>query len=94
MWETSKREPDINTIIKLSSFFNIDIDYLLGHTKEPIKPPDLINNDPELTEYLDQLANRSEMRMLFSLAKNATKADVETAVKIIEAIRGNGDVET
>ena len=43
--------------------------------------------DDELLAYLDELKNRSEMRMLFSLAKNATKEDVEKAVRIISALR-------
>ena len=60
-----------------------------------ISPVDLIVDDPDalssseddkLQEYLEELKNRSEMRMLFKLAKNATKEDVEKAVKIIEAL--------
>ena len=47
--------------------------------------------DAELTEYLEVLRSRPECRMLFSLAKDATKADVEKAVAIIEALRGIGD---
>lgn len=43
--------------------------------------------DVELGEYLEMLRNRSECRMLFSLAKEATKEDVEKAVAIIEALR-------
>ena len=43
--------------------------------------------DDELLAYLDELKNRSEMRMLFSLAKNATKEDVEKTVRIISALR-------
>lgn len=44
------------------------------------------NGDDELQQYLEELKNRSELRMLFKLAKNATKEDVEQAVRIIEAI--------
>lgn len=59
-----------------------------------INPVDLVNGsetelsdeDTELAEYLEELKNRSELRMLFKLAKNATKDDVEQAVRIIEAI--------
>ncbi|MBO4216348.1 MAG: helix-turn-helix transcriptional regulator [Clostridia bacterium] len=42
--------------------------------------------DAELEEYLEELKARPEMRMLFSLAKDATKEDVERAVAIIEAL--------
>lgn len=47
--------------------------------------PDLSN--PELTMYLEELRSRPEMRMLFSIAKDATKEDVEKAVAIIKALR-------
>ena len=43
--------------------------------------------DADLDDYLEMLKNRPECRMLFSLAKDATKEDVERAVAIIEALR-------
>lgn len=71
---------------KIANYFGISIDYLLGNTEQKEKP--LVNEDEELTEYLDELKNRPEMKMLFSLAKGATKEDVEKAVKIIETLLG------
>jgi len=64
------------------------VDWLTGLSdeKDPKKKP-LINGDEELTEYLEQPRTRPEMRMLFSISKNATKEDVERAVAIIEALR-------
>ena len=41
----------------------------------------------ELTELLEELRNREDMRMLFKLAKDASPDDVRQAVKIIEALR-------
>lgn len=71
-------------ISKIASFFDVSPEYIAGKTD--VKKP-LVNDDEELTDYLEELKNRSEMRMLFSLAKNATKEDVEKAVKIIEALK-------
>ncbi|HFD2043955.1 TPA: helix-turn-helix domain-containing protein [Clostridium perfringens] len=31
-WENNKREPDIQTLIKISKYFNVSIDYLLGNS--------------------------------------------------------------
>ena len=76
-------EPTNPTKKKLADYFNITIDELMSGEKE--KPAN--NEDDELNEYLDELRNRSEMRMLFKLAKGATKEDVEQAVKIIEALK-------
>ena len=78
-----KKGLSATTAQKIASYLGVSVEYLLGEeTKEETK---LVNNDPELTEYLEILKNRPEMRMMFSLAKSATKEDVEKAVKIIEA---------
>ena len=71
------------TLSKIAAHFGVSVDYLLGKKNE--KP--LINGDEELTEYVEMLKNRPECRMLFQLSKNATKEDVEAAVRIIEALR-------
>lgn len=73
---------------RIASYFGVSVSYLLG-TEQKEKP--LINDDEELTEFLEQLRTRPECRMLFSLTKDATKADVEKAVAIIEALRKTGD---
>lgn len=81
-YETGKREPDNETLLKLSEYFGVTVGYLLGAEDKP-----LINDDQELTDYLEILKTRPECRMLFQLTKNATKEDVEAAVRIIEALR-------
>ena len=45
--------------------------------------------DQELSEMLETLRTREDMRMLFKLSKEATPEDVRQAVKIIEALRKN-----
>ena len=70
---------------KIASYFDVTVGYLLGEEEQKEKP--LINGDEELTEYLEILKTRPEMRMLFQISKDATKEDVEAAVRVIEAIR-------
>lgn len=84
-YETGVTEPDFRTLVLLAELFGTTTDYLLGKDCDPIPSTE----DQELLDYLDELKNRSEMRMLFSLAKGATKKDVEQAVAIIEALRKN-----
>ncbi len=43
------------------------------------------NEDDELASYLEQLRSRPEMRAFFSLAKNATRREVQDAMRIVEA---------
>ncbi len=77
-------KPTPDKLEKLASYFDVTVDYLLGSSEQ--KKP-LVNNDEELSEYLYLLKTRPEMRMLFKVSSKATKADVEKAVRIIEAIR-------
>lgn len=64
-------------------------EYLARTGKAPQHSPDAEHepDDPELAEILEQMKNRSEMRMLFKLATNATPEDIRRAIHIIEALR-------
>lgn len=31
MWETNKRQPDLEMVLKIADYFNVSTDYLLGH---------------------------------------------------------------
>ena len=82
----SGRKKGISTATaqKMAAYLDVSVGYLLG---EEQKEKPLINGDEELTAYLELLKTRPEMRMLFQISKDATKEDVEKAVKIIEALR-------
>lgn len=82
MYECGNREPELELLQRMADCFGVSVSALLGREDAP-----LVNGDPELTEMLEALRDRPEMRMLFSLTKGATKEDVEAAVKIIEALR-------
>jgi len=82
---SGKDIPDDRLLI-IANILDTTPEYLRDETDE--KKP-LVNGDEELTEYLNYLKNRPEMKMLFSLAKDATKEDVEKSVKIIEAFLKN-----
>lgn len=83
-WKTNGVSiPSADVLKKLSTYFDVSVSELLGESEN--RP--LINDDQELTDYLEMLKTRPECRMLFQLTKNATKEDVEAAVRIIEALR-------
>ena len=75
-YETDKSEPTFDTLQKLADYFGVTVDFLMG--RDTIEKP---------AATMEELKNREDMRMLFSLAKGATKEDVMQAVKIIEALR-------
>jgi transcriptional regulator with XRE-family HTH domain len=81
-WKKTGATPGGDTLHKIAQYFGVSTDYLLGKEKMP-----LVNDDEELTEYLQVLKTRPECRMLFQLSKDASKEDVEAAVRIIEALR-------
>ena len=82
MYERGNREPELDLLQAMADLFGVSVNVLLGR-----QDPELVNADPELTGYLEQLRDRPELRMLFSVTRNATKEDVEAAVRIIEALR-------
>jgi len=77
--------PKQEVIAKIAEYFSVSIDYLLGNTD--IKSPQPTSEDDELLLLLDELRNRPDMKMLFSVSKNCTPDEVRQAVKIIEALR-------
>lgn len=81
MYERGQREPELELLERMADCFHVSVNALLGRDEAAGEP------DPELAEYLTVLRDRPEMRMLFSLTKNANKEDVETAVRLIEALR-------
>lgn len=80
-------------LIEIANHFGVTTDYLLtGKETEPnIKVVDDENNvvvlDDETLELIDSLRSKPEMKMLFSVSKNATPEDIIKTVKIIEALR-------
>lgn len=85
-WKKKGTTPQAAQLQKIAAYFNVSMDELLGGESKNPKEQPLINGDEELTEYLEELRTRPEMKMLFKLTKGATKADVEKAVKIIETM--------
>ena len=63
----------------LASYYGVTTDFLLGVERKA---------DDQLEEYLEMFKSRPELKMLFNLTKDATREDVEKAVKIIEAVLG------
>ncbi len=44
-YELGKREPDFDTLVKLSDYFNVTTDYLLGRTGKPYQYYNVILDD-------------------------------------------------
>ena len=92
-WKKGATPSDAN-LIRIADYFGVTVDYFkerLGQKEKPAEDDGLVNRDAELTKYLDELRNRSEMRMLFSVAKDAKKEDIEALAKFFEQMNGKKD---
>lgn len=69
---------------RIAEYLGVSTDYLLGNTERPEPQAGV---DEELAEYLEELRSRPEKRMLFSVTKNATKAQIEAIVRMIEEMQ-------
>jgi transcriptional regulator with XRE-family HTH domain len=51
-WESGKRTPDVETIMKLADYFNVSIDYILGKTdiRTPIETIAAHRSDDPMSE--------------------------------------------
>ena len=77
------------TLSKVAAYFEVSVDFLLGNEQKEKAVIDVVDDD--LQEYLDELRNRPEKRLLFSVTKHATKSQIEAIVKMIEEMQGAGD---
>lgn len=72
MWETNKRLPDIETLIRLADFYNVSLEYLLGRSdgRTDCYNNDLSHKENELITYFRNTRNASSLS--FSEKKRLT----------------------
>lgn len=82
-YESGYRKLDPDTLIKLSKFFNISIDYLLGNIDEPLSLDDL--------QFMKELKHKSdkqlmdENRFVDEEGKLISKEDIKKMLEILRA---------
>lgn len=82
-YETSRREPDYETINKIANFFKVSVDYLLGRTDKPDQ-----SLDQDVREFVDSL-ELSDDKILekFALTVDGNKLTPEEARRFIAFVR-------
>lgn len=85
-WKQQKSQPNPEQLRIVAKILDTTPAYLTGETDVP-DLSDVDADAAELSELLTALREREDIRMLFSLAKDASPSDVRQAVKIIEALR-------
>jgi transcriptional regulator with XRE-family HTH domain len=81
-YETSRREPDYDTINKIASFFKVSVDYLLGRSDHP----EVLDDD--VKDFVDNLELSDEKIMeKFALTVDGRKLTPEEARRFIAFVR-------
>jgi transcriptional regulator with XRE-family HTH domain len=70
-WESGKRTPDVETIMKLADYFNVSIDYILGKTdiRTPIETIAAHRSDDPMSELPEEARKSLEEFKEFILRK-------------------------
>ena len=85
-WKQQKSQPNTQQLGIVAEILGTSPAYLCGETDDPAPPAPSVGSD-ELDELLTALRERKDLRMLFSLARDASPEDVRQAARIIEALR-------
>lgn len=89
MYEIGRREPDTDTLYRLSKIFNVSIDYLIGKTNIKDTADEITNavsDEPELVEFWNTLKQRPDLKLLFKQTRNLSTKDIKQVIRIIKAI--------
>lgn len=85
MWETGKREPDIDTLIRIADYFNVSVDYLLGKSENKKMPTD-DNTDEHINvvkirgrdgSFVEKHLTDSQLAILKGMIEQFPEADFE-----------------
>lgn len=82
--ELGKVKPTYKTALKLVHALDVSYDYLFGRDDLSY-----YSEDEDVVKCLEYARDNPNIRMLFSVAKDATKEDIETTIAIVKALKAN-----
>lgn len=82
-YESGTVDPSAEALQRIATAFNISSDRLLGLEN-------IDKESDEIWELREALRRDPERRMLFNASRNVKKEDIMTAVRILDALKGNG----
>ena len=71
--------PSIDKVEKVANYFGVTVDYLLGNL-----------DNPEEIDFLRYFHDNSELKILFDIAKDMSKEDIEKMTKIAKIMNESG----
>jgi transcriptional regulator with XRE-family HTH domain len=83
-WENGKREPNIETIKRLASIFEVSTDYLLGQSDNPIPAPDNSTKEDKFNYHISKLNDEQKAKIMeyaeFLKSREEFSEDVSTVL--------------
>ncbi|MBR0367398.1 MAG: helix-turn-helix transcriptional regulator [Clostridia bacterium] len=88
-WEHQKKDPTGERLKKLAKLFNVSTGVILAMEPIPSSVPETLDSDEarELWELREAVRRDPDRRVLFSLAKNGTAAQVRQMVSLLDAMK-------
>lgn len=85
--------PRIQTLQRIAKYFNVSAEYLIGEKnlaklQQSSEMPGLNKEDREIAEYLQEIRDDPNKRMMFDLAKDATIEEIKATVAFLELLKG------
>lgn len=83
-WRNAKSKPSTDAIVKISQYFNVSTDYLLGKTDDPTPP----NSDADGSNKLVIPEKYKDVAVAFhGGVDNLTQEDIDDIVRFIEFLK-------
>ena len=83
MYETGKREPELETLEVFADFYNVDMNTLTGRHAA--------STSEDTDEILQAIHDTPGLRVMFDVSKNRSEEDIRQAVEIIKAFYRSKD---
>lgn len=86
-WERSYTKIiDAKDVAKLAEVFNVSTDYILTGLTPTQKIREAISDEPELLEVFNDLANRSDLQILFKQVRPLNDATIKRIIRYIQVV--------
>lgn len=90
-YETGKREPDFKLLQKISNYFSVTTDYLLGNTDEPAQLSQQAKIEKDEAEFHAFASNPTLQKWYKELPKSKEE-DLEKLRKMWEILKDHGEI--
>lgn len=91
-WENGKREPNLDTILKIADIYSVSIDYLMGISNKEESFCDMTTFQDEIDDYAQELGEflyyNPDHKQLFDASMEVKHNDVHLATEMLNRING------